>query len=115
MDTTALVNPSYMALILGDISLQQFVIYLICAIFGLCVSFLLELLKNWKEITTKGGFSPSYWLKRNFLRCLIFVIIMVAIILFGDIVDMKIPSAKAAFGLGFFIDRSIDAFIKKKK
>ena len=111
---TVINSATTIELLLGGISLQLFVVYLILAIFGLIISLTLEVYKHWKEIQQGGGFSFGYWIKSNIARVFVSILVIIAGIIFGkEIIGMDINNV-TAFLAGFTSDKIIDSFIKRK-
>lgn len=95
--------------ILGDTT--QFVAFLLMALFGALVSWLLQGYKNRKVVKARGGFSILEWLYDNRFRLPLTLCAIITGILFSEqLLGMKI-NLWIAFLSGFSTDRVIDSLV----
>lgn len=95
--------------ILGDTT--EFIAFLLMALFGALVSWLLQGYKNRKVTKAKGGFSIPEWLYDNRYRLPLTFCTIIAGILFSEqLLGMKI-NLWIAFLSGFSTDRVIDSLV----
>jgi hypothetical protein len=100
--------------ILNGQSVESFISLLLWGLLGLIASLILEGLRHKDKIKRNGGFSLSFWLKDNLLRCLISIISILVGVSFGeDITGFEIGN-KGAFFAGLINDKIVEALIKFK-
>jgi hypothetical protein len=114
MDTTVISTETYISLILGAMSLKHFIVLFSMGLFGLVCSLVFDLYRNWNKILKTGGFQWDYWLKKNLPKIFVSMLVIIVAILFSETLIGREPDNTVAFFASFFLDKTIDSFIKRK-
>lgn len=100
--------------VLNGQSKEQYLSLLICGAIGLIASLLVELIRHKDDIKTSGGFSFAYYLRDNFARMLLSIIIITVGVLYSkDLVGIEVGN-KGALAVGFMTDKIIEMIISLK-
>lgn len=100
--------------VLNGQSKEQYLSLLICGAIGLIASLLVEVIRHKDDIKKSGGFNIAYYLRDNFARMLLSIIIITIGVLYSkDLVGIDIGN-KGALVTGFCTDKIIETIVSLK-
>ncbi len=92
-------------------STNDVIILVICGFLGLLGSCLVELIRHKNDVKDKGGFSAGYWIKDNFARVLLSILITSIGVLYSkELVGIEVGN-KGAMAVGFLSDKIIETLL----
>lgn len=107
---------STLDILLNGMSLSSFGAYFILGMIGVIVSMLAEILRTNNKCKAKGEtftFSLGYWIKDNFIRLVLSMIIVILGVLYTkDLLGIEINSM-LALSAGFNSDKLVEIFKTK--
>ena len=101
--------------ILNGIAPQAFVGFLFWSFIGGVIGMLTEQIKSFKPIKASGGFVPLVWMKANWKRVVISILVMAVTIIFQEDLSGMAATNFTALMAGFGIDTVVDRFVNRKK